>query len=770
MKTATYHNHLIAIEHLARDQYQKIYLDGKNGELCCPVCGEEVRLYLGIKESPHFFHVHSEGKECPDVKPQMVSETSELHYVERNGFRIPQSRTIVDKNPISESFRAAKRIEASTSFYLKSITTTQANQPLYLKSLKEKGVSLDESQSAAVAQTDGSLLILAGAGSGKTRVLTARTAYMLETQKIDPRSVMLVTFTSKAALEMKKRLLTYPQMTRAKINQLVTGTFHSIFYRILLFYASKQWASEKLLKKDWQRERILKAAGKELGLDEKEFTYDLALQQIGYWTNSLLLPNEVKPASKWEEKVVFLYKKYKEYKEQENLFDFDDMLIGCYRLFTTNRALLDQYQERFHYFLIDEFQDINKVQYELIKLFSGKYKNVCAVGDDDQAIYSFRGSDPGYLLAFENDFPNAKVITLEQNYRSSHEITTTANQIIALNKTRRPKKMKAQFSEHELPIVFFPYDEEEEATMIVTDIGEKIANGANPSDFAILYRTNAGSRAIFERLASSNLPFKIDLDADSFYNRFIVKSMLSFLTLSLHEDDPHAAAGILPPLFLKQTVLNDLKAISILEDCSLLEALTSLKTIHKFQVKKLKQAVGLIRSLKSLSPLKAIEIIEKEIGFQDYLKKRGSEANELEKGSDDIKDLKVAARSFDTIETFLNHAGHMAAMNQEIKNLSKHFPEAITLSTIHRSKGLEYKTVYIISTVDGSIPHDFALSSEDPAAMEEERRLLYVAITRAKEQLYLSIPKNRRGKKAQPSRFLAPLKKQFCAFNQQPRK
>jgi DNA helicase II / ATP-dependent DNA helicase PcrA len=250
------------------------------------------------------------------------------------------------------------------------------------------------------------------------------------------------------------------------------------------------------------------------------------------------------------------------------------MLIGCFQLLRSNPLLLEQYQNRFHYFLIDEFQDVNKVQYELIKLLSGKHKNVCAVGDDDQAIYSFRGSDPSYLLAFEKDFPYAKLVSLEENYRSSHEIVSCANVMISRNKVRRVKRMRAQFESGTSPILFFPYDEEEEATMIVNDIQEKIVQGAKPSDFAILYRTNAGSRAVFERLASSNLPFRIDLDSEAFYERHIVKSVLSFLKISLDEDDNQALADILPSLFLSQTVLKDLKAESILKDCTYLEALS----------------------------------------------------------------------------------------------------------------------------------------------------------------------------------------------------
>jgi DNA helicase II / ATP-dependent DNA helicase PcrA len=760
MKTAHYQNQLISIEQLDREDFQKIYNAGKNGELSCPACQEKVRLYLGINKSPHFFHINSVEKECQDVLPILRSEEVQEHFIEQNGFRIPKGRTIVEEPRPNTVFNKKKMITSEIPFSLKNMPALKINQPIYLKKLEEFGVQLDESQSAAVMRTEGALLVLAGAGSGKTRVLTARTAYMLENNNIDPRSVMLVTFTSKAANEMKSRLLSYPQMNKAKVSQLVTGTFHSIFYRILLFHARDKWNTDKLLKKEWQRDKILKEAGKEIDLSEKEFAYDLALQQIGFWKNSLILPHEVRPASDWDEKAAFLYRKYEEYKANADMFDFDDMLIGCYQLFLASPQLLEQYQERFCYFLIDEFQDVNKVQYELIKLLSGKHQNVCAVGDDDQSIYSFRGSDPGYLLSFEKDFPEAKVITLDQNYRSSHEIVTTANQIIRLNKTRKIKKMKAQFSNGVTPVLFYPHDEEEEATMIVTDIQEKIANGAAPSDFAILFRTHAGSRAIFERLANSNLPFIIDSDAESFYDRRIVKSILAFLKLSLNEDDAHAFSDILPSLFLKQSALNDCKANSILNDCSLLEALGHLKLTHKFQEKKVKKVVELTRRLKYSSPSAAIETIEKEIGFQDFLKKRGDEASKLEKGSDDIKDLKVAAKNFDSINALLDHASHMSSMNKEIKNMRKHFSDAITLSTIHRAKGLEYNTVYIIGTVDGSIPHDYALNNADSRAIEEERRLLYVAVTRAKEQLYLSLPEKRRGKKAKSSRFLAPLKKE----------
>ncbi|WP_110067623.1 UvrD-helicase domain-containing protein [Cytobacillus oceanisediminis] len=762
MKTALLHNKVLNLEQLNRESFQQIYQEGKKGKLLCPDCGASVRLYLGISKEPHFYHIQPNSNMCQDVEQESEKvQTESKEFIERNGFQIPVSRAITstavkDAESIFKKAQPVKNIPP----YTKENTQNYSFPDEYLQALSQSGVFLDERQAAAVSHIEGPLLVLAGAGSGKTRVLTTRTAFMLRERKIDPKSIMLVTFTAKAAAEMKERLLDYPGMESRKVRQLVSGTFHSLFYRILSFHSAEKWSSGRLLNREWQREQIIKEACKDLKLDEKEFAFDLALQQISYWKNSLIMPEKVHPGNDWEEQTAILYKRYEQAKERKGLFDFDDMLTGCYALFHDNPAILGQYQNRFQYFLIDEFQDINKVQYELMKMLSAQTKNVCAVGDDDQSIYAFRGSDPQYLLDFEKDFPEAKVITLNQNYRSAHEIVSAANQIISLNKQRRAKSMNAQYSSDQQPFLFFPYDEEEEATMILTDIQDKIEKGYEPRDFALLFRTHAGSRAVFERLANSSLPFKLDQDAESFYDRFIVRSMLSFLKLSINEDDQNAIKDILPSLFVKQTALQDIKAESILKDCSLLECLSHIKTGFAFQESKLKKVIPVTRSLSGLTPLTAIETVEKELGFQDFIKKRGNEGNKMEKGSDDLKDLKVAARNFNSLAEFLEHAEHMKAMNKEIKQLSKSYNNAITLSTIHRAKGLEYNVVYVVGAVEGSLPHDHALEayrSGDSASLEEERRLMYVAVTRAKRDLFISVPERRRGRKAYPSRFLAPI-------------
>lgn len=759
MERAFYNGKFIDVNKLPREQFQIVYEASLKGLVSCPICGEAMRLYLGFRKKPHFIHPNNQSAaRCEEQASAEKAETgtSKLEmkeeYIERNGFKIPKSRTITLE-------------PESTATSWKSVRTA-AKIPVFEGKTSSSGtsevmdISLNSAQFQAVTHSEGPLLILAGAGSGKTRVLTARTAYMISEGKINPKSIMLVTFTAKAAKEMRDRLSSFKGLSKQQFSSVLVGTFHSIFYKIIAHHEPERWQSRNLLKYEWQKEQIIKEIGRGMNLDEKEFPFDMALQQIGFWKNTLVNPESVKPKDEWEERTAYLYKHYEQKKHERHQFDFDDMLLGCYKLLKENSQLLARYQQRFRYFLVDEFQDINKVQYEIIKLLSEGSGNLCVVGDDDQSIYGFRGSDPSFILKFDRDYPNAKVITLSENYRSAHSIVHSANKVITFNKQRKIKKMSAQFDNGMAPFFFFPYDEEEEATMIVTDIKERIEQGAKPSDFVILYRTNSSSRALFERLSQSNLPFIIEQDTESFYQRRMVRSLLAYLRLSLDPNHVQAISDLAAALFLKQSVLNDLKAASILEDCSLVEALATLKNVQPFQSKKLKKMVPLFKQLKRLSPLVAIEMVEKEMGFDDFVKKRGNEGNMMERGSDDIRDLKVVAKKFAAVEDFLEHADHMIAMNKEMKEIGKYYTDAIQLMTIHRSKGLEYKHVYILSAVDGGLPHDYALESYrngEESALEEERRLMYVAMTRAEDSLAISIPETRRGKKAYPSRFLKSL-------------
>ncbi|WP_100373475.1 ATP-dependent helicase [Bacillus sp. FJAT-45037] len=774
MKTALYKQKIIQIQTLDRSAWQQFHNASIRQELTCMHCGEPLRFHLGIEEAPRFIHPPTSldcKKEVTAYEASAVNKRIKTSIQESNthGFTMPTRRSISSNDePENEGWRAPENVKAIPPF---TPIKNDSNRTYdgYRADLFQQGIILDDQQWEAATTTEGPLLILAGAGSGKTRVLTTRAAYMLTEKNYSPKDMILVTFTAKAAKEMKERMTIYPGMNKHLLHQLVVGTFHSIFYRMLMHDNPEKWHSDHLLKWDWQRDQMLKEAGREINLDEKEFPFDQALTQISWWKNHLLAPKDIKPEDVWEERAAYLYKRYEEMRQQKNSFDFDDMLIGCYDLLIDNQALLKRYQERFSYVSIDEFQDINKVQVELMTLLTEPHKNLCVVGDDDQSIYAFRGSDPDYILSFKKTYPHAKVVVLDQNYRSTHSIVAAANNVVTTNKTRFNKQLEAQFTSEQAPTLFYPYDEEEEATMIVNDIKKKIEQGADPADFAILFRTNVTARALFERMVTSSIPFSIENDGDSFYRRKTVRKVLAYLKLSQNPDNGLAMQDLIGALFLKQQVIQDLKALTITEDCTFVEALTHLSGLQPFQLKKLQKLPEQFKQIKSKSPEGAITYIEQEMGLKDYLKKQGNEGNKLDRGSDDVRDLKVAARQHDSIETFLDHADHMIAKQEEARKQPP-TKDAVQLMTIHRAKGLEYKHVYILGAVEGSLPHDYSLEAwreGDDKPLEEERRLMYVAMTRAQVNLLISVPTMRRGKRAHPSRFVREVNRMARAVQKQ---
>ncbi|WNF35703.1 ATP-dependent helicase [Bacillaceae bacterium IKA-2] len=758
MQIAYYKEKIIHLTKVERSELQRLFLASQRGELTCPSCQQSLKLKIGIHEQPLLIHPAQTfncqetiaALEKSDALPEAIlSEPKKI-----GSFNMPSKRDIKVNSNVATLSKTVATVDCWQDPYqvksvppYKNIAKQVPPHPNYL---------LDQNQWEAVSSTEGPLLVLAGAGSGKTRVLTSRTAFMLSEKNVPANRMLLVTFTAKAAKEMKKRMAQIKGISRQDLNTLVVGTFHSIFYKMLMHHQSTLWQPANLLKWDWQREQMIKEASRELGVDEKEFAFDQALSQISYWKNQIILPSGIKAETDWEEKVKFLYEHYEQTKKQTGQFDFDDMLLGCYQLLTENPLLLEKYQERFSYILVDEFQDINKVQYEIISLLAHKSKNLCVVGDDDQCVYSFRGSDPSYILNFDTDFPKAKVVVLNNNYRSHHAIVASARNVISQNKLRKLKDVVAVTNSENRPLQFFPYDEEEEATMIVTDMKEKIENGAHPNDFAILYRTNSSARAIFERLVDSNLPFHLEQEGESFYRRRTVRKALAYLQLSFNPDDQEAIKELLGTMFIKQSSLRDLKGLSILNDCSLLEAMPLISDIKAFQQKKLKKIIPLFKNLRELKSVAALEWVEKEMGLNDYIKKNGNEGNVIDKGSDDLRDLKVAAASHEQISDFLAHVKHMIAKAKEFKGRPEN-ESSIQLMTVHRAKGLEFNTVYILSVVEGAMPHDYALEAFREGKLgplEEERRLMYVAATRAMDGLYLSVLQRRRGKKANPSRFV----------------
>ncbi|GAE25326.1 putative ATP-dependent DNA helicase YjcD [Halalkalibacter wakoensis JCM 9140] len=770
MQVAYHQEKLIHLQNCEREKWQQLYMDSIRQQVTCIHCHTPLKMKLGIDAPPSFTHVNATD-ECINIANQMEKKliTVEIEQTEQptsngssTGFLLPTKRTISSNPPDQELdlWKKPEEVKAIPKFELKQPAAFK-DENRYRLRLAQNNIFLDDNQWKAVETTEGPLLILAGAGSGKTRVLTTRTAYMLTELKYSAKQMIMVTFTAKAAKEMKERMRLYPDLDHATVNQLVIGTFHSIFYKMLMHHNPEQWSPNHLLNQEWQRQAMIKEAAREIDIDEKDFAFDQALTQISWWKNHLISPEQVKAKDIWEERVAYLFKRYEQMRHAKNWFDFDDMLLGLYQLLTENESLLKRYQQRFAYVSVDEFQDINKVQVELISMLSDRTKNLCVVGDDDQSIYAFRGSDPSYILTFKDQYPNTKVVLLDENYRSNHEIVSAANNIIATNRTRYSKQLLAQASSEHAPLLFYPYDEEEEATMILTDIKEKIEIGAKPADFAVLFRTNSSARALIERFISSSIPFQLEADGESFYKRKAVRKIISYLRLAQNQDDSSALSDLVSALFLKQQAIRDIKAASIAHDCTYIEALPHIEGLQAFQLKKLKELPKKFALLKKKTPLQALEFIEQEMGFNEYVKKQGNEGNKMERGSDDVRDLKVMAKHHSTIEHFLEYIDHMTVKYEEIRG-QRNLTNATQLMTIHRSKGLEFKHVYILGCVEGGLPHDYSLDAwreGDDKPLEEERRLMYVAVTRAEESVKISVPIMRRGKKAFRSRFVREIQR-----------
>lgn len=762
MQVAYYQDKLVALRTCERSLWQQLYMAGKRDEITCPHCHTPVRLELGISAPPLFSH-SGQTEECERVAQLLAWKQDEQQRPaekEETTIQLPKRRSITASSSSPSHWKEPEPLKAVPPFSKRSNDKDTAITG-YRQTLQDRGILLDNPQWTAVTTTEGPLLVLAGAGSGKTRVLTARAAYMLVELGYSPKEMILVTFTAKAAKEMKERMKQYPGLTAMHLQPLVVGTFHSIFYKMLLHADAERWNQTNLLKADWQKQAMLKEAGREITLEEKEFAFDQALTQISWWKNHLLSPEQVTPRDQWEERTAYLYKRYEQMRSERKWFDFDDMLLGTYELLNEQPGLLARYQERFSYLSIDEFQDINKVQMEIISLLTTATQHICAVGDDDQSIYSFRGSDPSYILTFQERFPQAKMVVLDENYRSHHHIIAAANNVIAANRKRFSKRLHAQSVDEHLPYLFFPYDEEEEATMIVTDIRKRIERGEEPGDFAVFFRTHHSARALIERFIESSLPIQLEVDGESFYRRKTIRKLLAYLQLALDPEQSEALRELVGALFLKQETVQEIKAISITADCTLIEALTKLKGLPPFQLKKLASLPDKFSMLAAKQPLEAIAYIENEMGLDDYLKKQGNEGNKMERGSDDVRDLKVVAKQFQSLASFLAHVEHMTAKYEALRQNPPHSP-AIQLMTVHRAKGLEFPHVYVIGAVEGGLPHDYALDAlreGNDQPLEEERRLMYVAMTRAKQSLALSVPMMRRGKQSFRSRFVRDMQR-----------
>ena len=589
---------------------------------------------------------------------------------------------------------------------------------------------LNKEQISAVKHIDGPMLVMAGAGSGKTKVLTTRIAYLIE-KGIDPYNILAITFTNKAATEMKERIT---NLIGDKARYMQISTFHSFGLTILKKYYEYVGLSKNFTIIDSDDVlSLIKKLVKDSGFDPKHYSPKTIRNKISSAKNELMSPDELDKftCNEIDSVVVSIYRKYQARLLSNNSVDFDDLLLLPIRIFQSHPEVLKIYQEQYKYILIDEYQDTNQVQYILTKMLSAKYKNICVVGDQDQSIYGFRGSNYRNILNFEKDYPNAIVVMLEQNYRSTKTILGAANDIIANNKNRKDKNLWTSNDNGDKITCKRCMDERDEANYIVSKISELISNGVPKDSIAILYRTNALSRNIEEVMLGENIPYKI-VGSFYFYNRREIKDLISYLRLIYNTNDDISLTRIINvpkrKIGLKTIEKISLKAIN--NNISMFEAIDSGKEL---EFKKL--ILELIKDSKDLSLTELVDDILDKTGIRATLEKEDS--IESIARLENLEEFKSITMNFESrygiisLEDFLNEISLVSDIEEAKDN-----KDVVTMMTVHAAKGLEFDYVFLIGMEENLFPHSRSIEANDE--LEEERRLCYVAVTRAKKKLYIT--------------------------------
>lgn len=615
--------------------------------------------------------------------------------------------------------------------------------------------TLNEQQKEAVLHTEGPLLILAGAGSGKTRVLTHRIAYLIEEKGINPWNILAITFTNKAAGEMRERV---DNLVGFGSESIWVSTFHSMCVRILRRHIDLLGFDTNFTIYDTDDQKtLMKDICKLLQIDTKIFRERSLLAAISQAKNELVTPEEFRIQAQGDfsrQKIASVYEEYEKQMRANNALDFDDLLVKAVQLFQTQSDVLDYYQERFRYIMVDEYQDTNTVQFELVRLLSAKYRNLCVVGDDDQSIYKFRGANIRNILDFEQVFPDAKVIKLEQNYRSTSNILNAANAVIRHNHGRKDKTLWTDNGEGD-KINVRQFDTAfDEAEYIVGDIRERVESGkAAYNDHAILYRTNAQSRMFEEKFVTANIPYKI-VGGINFYARREIKDLLAYLKTIDNGRDDLAVRRIInvPKRGIGLTSINRVQEYASGREIGFYEALRAVDLIPNIGrgASKLESFVALIEHFKTdakeLTISELMQEILEETGYIESLKEEGSE--EAESRIENIDELisKITAYE-ETCEdrdepATLNGFLEEVALVADIDSLDES-NDYVVLMTLHSAKGLEFPHVYLAGMEDGIFPSYMTITADDPEEVEEERRLCYVGITRAEEELTLTCARRR---------------------------
>ena len=619
--------------------------------------------------------------------------------------------------------------------------------------------SLNDRQKEAVVNTDGPMLILAGAGSGKTKVLTTKVAYLIEEKNIDPNNILAITFTNKAAKEMKERIFKLEGNSAFYIQ---ISTFHSFGLKILkenceLLGYEKNFT---ILDSD-DSLSIIKKIMKELNIDANKYNPKAIKNVISNNKNEIIDPEKhsLYVNTDFDEIALEVYRKYEKSLKINNAVDFDDLLILPLKLFNNNPGVLQKYQEKYKYVFIDEYQDTNEPQYILSKMISAKYKNITVVGDADQAIFTWRGANYKNILNFEKDYKDAKVVLLEENYRSTKTILNAANNVIKNNKVRKEKNLWTQNEEGSKITYYKAFDEKDESNYVVNEIKKLIEKGVNPKDICVLYRANAQSRTVEEAFLTSNISYNI-VGSYAFYNRKEIKDLIAYLKLIYNNKDDVSLLRVInyPKRGIGNKAIENLAIKSNVLDKSLYEVIDSGKE------EEFKNMIEEIKKEEShLTLTELIDMVLDKSGMKKSLEDEKSIEADIR--LENLEEFKSIAKAMEINEGIvsLEELLDKLALVSDASEQKNDNEDKVTLMTMHAVKGLEYDYVFIVGVEEGLFPHSNSLESNDE--LEEERRLCYVAITRAKKKLYLINARSRilYGKVSSnvPSRFINEISDEY---------
>lgn len=609
-------------------------------------------------------------------------------------------------------------------------------------------MSLNHAQTEAVAHNKGPCMVLAGPGSGKTLTIAKRIEYLIMKHKVRPEEILVITFTKYAAWEMKNRTRSICGPSSYAVT---FGTFHGIYYGIL------KWAyrlNQSNLLSDEEKYRILREILPGIDWDqepeadeEKDYLQELAIE-IGNVKNNCMDIEEYEPVKYTTEKFRKLYRTYEETKKKYRKIDFEDMLIQCRDLFMKRPDILKKWQEKFQYILVDEFQDVNQAQYDVVRMLAAPQDNLFVVGDDDQSVYGFRGAKPGIMMEFMKDYPKARQILLDVNYRSSGYIVKGALRVIGNNKIRFEKKIEAFRKPDETVHVQEVKDPVQEAEYVLERIREYREKGVSYTEMAVLYRTNVDARAMSELMTEYQIPFVMKEHLNNIYEHFIALDMISYLRLSQGEYDRKYFLQIAnrPNRYLTRESMKTGKVSY--------ESLRRYYRDKDWMVDRIDQLEWDMKMICDKTPYAAIQYIRKRMGYDEFLKEY---AAYRKISSEDLfallEEIWQNSKGYGTIKEWFEHIESYGKMLKE-QNKKNGEKEGVNLMTMHAAKGLEFDTVFVIEANEGICPYKKATADEE---IEEERRLFYVAMTRAKRKLVISYVKEKNGKDLLPSRFVSEL-------------